>query len=145
MTAVSLISFSLTTLDLSLSAGCPDGTFGNGCAHICNCPGQHVQSCDREDGTCHCKTGWEGSFCDDDVDECASDNLHNCSNSARSVCQNTDGGFTCACKDGFRKDSNGVCIGKFYRTLLRNSIVIFKINKYEGFCVCLCVFNSLLN
>ena len=123
-----------------LFPACPDGTFGDVCKQTCDCHGQHVQSCDHVDGTCHCKAGWEGSSCDDDIDECASDNLNNCSDTTHTVCQNTDGGFTCVCQDGFRKDGKGVCIGKFYRTLFRNSL-FFLTNKYEGFffCVFVCV------
>ena len=98
---------------LSLSAACPEGTFGDGCTQTCDCPGQHVQSCDNVDGTCRCKAGWDGSSCDDDVDECASDNLNDCSDTDHTVCQNNDGGFTCVCQKGFAKNSNDVCIGRF--------------------------------
>ena len=112
------VSVFLTTvfaayISLSLSAACPEGTFGDGCTQTCDCPGQHVQSCDHVDGTCRCKAGWEGSSCDEDIDECASDNLNDCSDTAHTVCQNTVGGFTCVCQEGFKTDSSDVCIGKF--------------------------------
>ena len=111
--SVFLKTVSAAYISLSLSAACPEGTFGDGCTQTCDCPGQHVQSCDHVDGTCRCKAGWGGSSCDEDIDECASDNLNDCSDTDHTVCQNTDGGFTCVCQEGFETDSNDVCIGKF--------------------------------
>ena len=44
-----------------------------------------------------------------DVNECGNDTLHNCHDNA--TCVNTDGSFTCGCKDGFSGDGL-ICEGK---------------------------------
>ena len=37
-----------------------------------------------------------------DIDECSNDTLNNCNvSSGRSVCNNRDGGFNCACRSGY--------------------------------------------
>ena len=47
-----------------------------------------------------------------DIDECAVDELHDCHVYAN--CTNTDGSYSCQCKQGF--DGNGLnCVGKFIR------------------------------
>jgi len=53
---------------------------------------------------------WSGDYCENDVDECSSA-LHNCDNMDRANCANTDGSFTCTCRqfwqgDGYSPNSN---------------------------------------
>ena len=45
-----------------------------------------------------------------DIDECAMD-IDDC-NSTVSVCQNTDGGFDCVCREGFNMSADLDCICK---------------------------------
>lgn len=42
--------------------GCPKGTWGEKCMNKCNC-GKNGE-CDNVDGTCHCKSGFDGVRCD---------------------------------------------------------------------------------
>ncbi|CAK8688435.1 unnamed protein product [Clavelina lepadiformis] len=51
-------------------------------------------------------------FCQSDIDECST-NLHNCHEHAR--CINTEGSFTCECKEGYIGDGvtcTGICLDK---------------------------------
>ena len=43
-----------------------------------------------------------------DIDECADSSTNECSQH----CLNHDGGFSCACDDGYNVDDNGVCRGE---------------------------------
>jgi hypothetical protein len=45
---------------------------------------------------CHCADGWEGTHCDEDVDECNS--METCPNGG--ICRNSHGGFHCDCPAG---------------------------------------------
>ncbi|KAK7476341.1 hypothetical protein BaRGS_00032400 [Batillaria attramentaria] len=88
---------------------CSPGTYGHGCVGKCSCTGEHVESCDRVDGTCHCQTGWTGTVCEVDVDECRQPGTHNCSAQHHEMCQNTNGSFTCICMDNYARDETGMC------------------------------------
>ncbi|KAK7092486.1 hypothetical protein V1264_008224 [Littorina saxatilis] len=101
---------------------CPANTFGEGCTQTCSCSGDNVQSCDHVTGTCRCKAGWEGSSCDADRDECASETSNDCSSALNMRCQNKEGGYTCLCKDGFTKNIGGACIAV---TRLRFMFIIY--------------------
>ena len=46
---------------------------------------------------CKCKPGYNGTHCEQDVDECKTSP---CKNGA--TCTNTVGGFTCQCQQGFQ-------------------------------------------
>ena len=50
---------------------------------------------------CQCPTGYEGTDCDQDIDECATD-ADDCA--AEATCTNTAGGFSCACNAGYSGD-----------------------------------------
>ena len=43
-----------------------------------------------------------------DLDECANDSLNDCHDNA--TCSDTEGSYTCMCKDGYTGDGN-VCAG----------------------------------
>ena len=40
---------------------CPPGTYGNNCAHRCEC--HNSAECDPVSGECICAPGWRGSSC----------------------------------------------------------------------------------
>lgn len=40
---------------------CPDGRFGSGCVHPCNCTGA---PCDKTTGRCNCPAGTSGTHCE---------------------------------------------------------------------------------
>ena len=68
---------------------------------VSNNPCQHGGTCDGTSGTaiCDCSsvTGYDGTTCNDDIDECIASepNVHQCLNSG--ICQNSDGGYDCDC------------------------------------------------
>ncbi|CAF1175880.1 unnamed protein product [Rotaria sordida] len=72
-------------------------TFNNICKNL-NCyHGQCIHDFDR--GKCLCNYGWEGDYCNKNIDECQQGN--NCSKE-HSICQDhIDGYYTCKCDQGF--------------------------------------------
>jgi len=85
---------------------CAGGYYGpmctaclGGASNPCN---GHGACDDGIDGTgfCTCNSGWTGSDCGVDVDECAAG--HDCDVNA--TCTNTPGGFVCVCDDGYDGD-----------------------------------------
>ena len=53
-------------------------------------------------------TGWTGTNCDTDVNECLDANI--CGDEDK-TCVNSVGGYTCVCRSGLTKAANGTCIG----------------------------------
>ncbi|CAO1426574.1 unnamed protein product [Diamesa hyperborea] len=83
---------------------CKEGFSGNGynCSPVCQ------QSCLNggeciEPNVCKCRTGYEGSSCEKDFDECASPS-HGCKNT--SDCVNMPGWYYCKCKPGYETKEN---------------------------------------
>ncbi|XP_046857891.1 neurogenic locus notch homolog protein 1-like isoform X2 [Xenia sp. Carnegie-2017] len=54
-------------------------------------------------GRCICKSGWTGTCCNKDIDECAlsTDNCH-----TKAICTNNNGSFSCKCNSGY--SGNGI-------------------------------------
>lgn len=52
---------------------------------------------------CICKNGFQGEFCDEDIDECDAsvENFENPCNGKGQICSNFRGGFECVCQQGF--------------------------------------------
>ncbi|RUS83482.1 hypothetical protein EGW08_008732, partial [Elysia chlorotica] len=138
----------------SLCEPCDATHFGQDCASTCSCVEANTQDCNDTTGVCTCNTGWSGTNCSVDVDECSaateycpgpndtcanfdgyaecpcdsgfyrslpSDNcqdvnecldtdLNTCSHPR--TCSNTEGSFTCICKDGYL-EVGGVCTVNF--------------------------------
>ncbi|XP_059143588.1 uncharacterized protein LOC131930938 [Physella acuta] len=86
-------------------SACNEGTWGLGCTNTCNCVTSNTQFCDKKSGDCHCKSGWNGSSCEEDIDECKASNI--CY--AHSHCINTPGGHVCSCDDGYVNTNQTSC------------------------------------
>ncbi len=73
-------------------------------------PCHNGSACTDGDNSYNCDctgTGFTGTNCDEDIDECADASLNNCDSNA--TCNNTEGSFTCTCNTGYA--GNGVnCI-----------------------------------
>ena len=68
----------------------------------CVCFVSNTSYCNNVDGTCTCKTGWNGTTCDLDVNECLNKTI--CDDVPNSKCYNLDGSYDCVCDPGYRKD-----------------------------------------
>ncbi|KAH9524463.1 hypothetical protein Btru_054653, partial [Bulinus truncatus] len=88
---------------------CPYRTYGINCSSSCNCHPDHTRYCDKINGTCYCKDGWEGPHCSIDINEC-NKNQNLCNLTNHELCSNTDGSYVCSCQPGFHKDSGNTCI-----------------------------------
>ena len=88
---------------------CTEGTFGDDCSQTCSCITTNTASCNKVDGTCTCNSGWEGSNCQTDINECTRGTA-NCGDNSN--CINSPGSFACQCNAGFVADGDGVCQGE---------------------------------
>ena len=84
----------------SYKCDCDDKYMGTNCEYpnLClssTCDKLNTEHCHMtsEGFVCVCKTGWEGSECRDDIDECLTKNL--CQNGG--TCVNFPGGYSCSC------------------------------------------------
>uniref|UniRef100_A0A8W8N521 Fibrillin-1 n=1 Tax=Magallana gigas TaxID=29159 RepID=A0A8W8N521_MAGGI len=84
---------------------CALNTYGQNCASQCSCDFSNTQLCDKKNGTCYCKEGWQGADCTEDVLECANTTI--CGSNAR--CSETNGSYICNCDVGYKKDAFGSC------------------------------------
>ncbi|XP_070174635.1 fibropellin-1-like [Littorina saxatilis] len=91
----------------SVCQECPEGQFGQNCSNTCNCNSTNTESCDRMNGTCYCKAGWEGVTCDDDVRDCKMNPL-SCSG-PEEECVEAESSFVCRCEDGYFYNTSGLC------------------------------------
>lgn len=119
------LSWDPSWMPLGYTCECNTGYSGNGvvCVDIDDCkkPNSKLKRRCAKHGfctdqgtdfyTCNCDNGWIGQDCDLDENECILGN-DNCGRNA--LCTNTQGSFTCACKDGYsgdaEKSDNGGCI-----------------------------------
>ncbi|KAK3612288.1 hypothetical protein CHS0354_011006 [Potamilus streckersoni] len=92
-------------MDKTTCIPCKFPYYGQNCSSICAC-GQSAKDCDPVKG-CVCIEGWTGTDCDEDVDECQ-ENLKICGDPYK-TCINTNGSYTCRCKDGFHLGVDGLC------------------------------------
>ncbi|XP_046357626.2 uncharacterized protein LOC124135954 isoform X3 [Haliotis rufescens] len=89
---------------------CTSTTFGVNCASQCTCTFANTAFCNFVDGSCTCNTGWNGTNCETNVNECSADPPA-CSG-ANETCRDTSGSFACDCEAGFQKSpDNTQCIG----------------------------------
>ncbi|XP_061188930.1 uncharacterized protein LOC133197100 [Saccostrea echinata] len=83
---------------------CEPPNYGVDCQQTCTC-GKGMDRCDPVTG-CVCKSGWTGSNCDQDVNECT-ENPNICGSDK--ICQNLEGSYSCNCRTGLEKVSDN-CI-----------------------------------
>ncbi|XP_055860776.1 mucin-4-like isoform X7 [Biomphalaria glabrata] len=84
---------------------CVQGLYGANCSSKCLCNPATTSSCDKETGTCTCKSGYTGTYCAEDINEC---NSEPCISTHNSSCENLPGSYVCKCDAGFFKDGS-VC------------------------------------
>lgn len=77
----------------------------------CTC-GENSVSCNITSGSCECKDGWNGTTCDDDINECEGN--YTCPD--YSTCENANGSYNCPCNEGYTKTADEKCIGTKYMT-----------------------------
>lgn len=82
--------------------------WGKNCEQICEC-GIGSSTCDPSRG-CICDSGWQGSNCSIDIDECTV-NPGICQSDQ--LCENLDGSYQCNCQTGFEKSGSN-CQSKTY-------------------------------
>ncbi|KAL3832136.1 hypothetical protein ACJMK2_023807 [Sinanodonta woodiana] len=78
--------------------------YGENCSSVCEC-GMGAKRCDRFKG-CICESGWTGSSCDQDVNECLQ-NPFICNNTLKN-CINSIGSYSCNCITGYEA-TNDTC------------------------------------
>eukprot|EP00105_Crassostrea_gigas_P016588 XP_011434026.1 PREDICTED: fibrillin-2-like isoform X1 [Crassostrea gigas] len=90
--------------DQTTCTACVPPNYGDNCESLCQC-GSGVDRCDSVSG-CVCLSGWAGSRCDQDVDECT-DNPAICGSDK--ICHNLQGSYRCDCRPGYTKNGTN-CI-----------------------------------
>ncbi|KAK0067591.1 fibrillin-3, partial [Biomphalaria pfeifferi] len=76
----------------NICEACSGWTFGSDCNSSCSCHTDNTESCDGLIGNCTCKSGFESTLCDVDINEC----LQNVSPCAENLqCYNTYGSYLC--------------------------------------------------
>ena len=85
-------------------SACDTVHWGVNCNQSCDCT-QNSLSCDPKFG-CKCKAGWNGTYCEVNIDECQGQNP--CK--GLEDCIDTPGSYVCQCKVGYqRNDTTGDC------------------------------------
>ncbi|XP_053386930.1 uncharacterized protein LOC123542087 [Mercenaria mercenaria] len=84
---------------------CTGWTFGDNCMSTCICIKTNTETCDAKTGTCVCEEGWNGTICENDINECANETA--CPK--HSMCYNSDGSYECICNTGYRLMFDGKC------------------------------------
>ncbi|XP_055901448.1 neurogenic locus notch homolog protein 1-like isoform X2 [Biomphalaria glabrata] len=89
---------------------CPPNMYGDNCSIPCSCEiNNTIRGCNSSTGYCSCKSGWRGSDCSVDIDECSQYRYYfPCPDYSR--CYNLPGSYECQCKSGLVLGSNKVCI-----------------------------------
>ncbi|XP_062615400.1 fibrillin-1-like [Saccostrea cucullata] len=87
--------------DQTTCSECDAPYYGEGCSQMCQC-GAGMDRCDPVQG-CVCLTGWTGSDCSHDVNECI---VNQTICGTDKICHNLQGGYRCDCRQGYRKDAD---------------------------------------
>ncbi|WAR05736.1 FBN1-like protein [Mya arenaria] len=89
---------------------CSNGKFGENCAQTCACNMTNTDSCDKVTGNCQCKPVWNGTTCNEDVDECNMGGPGPCAVKKNTTCNNTYGSYECNCVSGYQEDATGCVV-----------------------------------
>ncbi|KAH9523902.1 hypothetical protein Btru_047362 [Bulinus truncatus] len=76
------------------------------CTPSCNCVPDNTANCDLNTHRCICKVGWTLPDCSGDVNECLDSGV-SCPD--LSECHNTDGNYTCVCRNGLHMNGSYQC------------------------------------
>jgi hypothetical protein len=92
------------------SCACISGYAGTPCANIDDCAMHGCVNGECVDGlnmyTCACESGWQGELCDEDVDECAANDMLCGDPLSQGACENSPpGSYTCSCLAGYSGDN----------------------------------------
>lgn len=101
---------------------CSPFTYGEQCLENCTCEKTNSEKCDAVTGTCQCRTGWNGSDCSQDVDECE-EGIRTCNTTLHQVCFNDQGSSHCECLYGGNNLTS--CIRMYYLES-QFSIILYK-------------------
>ncbi|XP_052808202.1 scavenger receptor cysteine-rich type 1 protein M130-like [Mya arenaria] len=82
---------------VNCSRECRQGRYGFGrCDKDCLCISANTIICDHVSGECTCTSGWAGSYCETDINECLTQNI--CPDGMD--CVNQNGSYECTCRPG---------------------------------------------
>ncbi|KAH9488610.1 hypothetical protein Btru_061282 [Bulinus truncatus] len=84
---------------------CDATHYGQNCSNVCRCVVNNSIDCSDTNGTCTCHSGWNGTNCEVDIDECVTNSSY-CSGS-NEKCHNLNGSAECICQVGHYKPSPG--------------------------------------
>ena len=91
---------------------CDATSYGQDCSQTCTCVQPNTLDCDNVNGSCDCKSGWEGATCSDDIDECQDPSY--CSDNFEQ-CNNLNGSAECLCEVGYsRPTPSDSCTGQIF-------------------------------
>ncbi|KAK6959040.1 adhesion G protein-coupled receptor E2, partial [Biomphalaria glabrata] len=82
---------------------CPRGKFGVKCRQTCYCDWTGAKFCHQRTGQCICHTGFQGSLCEEDIDECHTNGATACP-AKFTACENTFGSYNCRCQRGYERN-----------------------------------------
>ncbi|KAH9505488.1 hypothetical protein Btru_057442, partial [Bulinus truncatus] len=85
---------------------CHPNMYDANCTTPCICNANNTFYCESTTGNCICNSGWTGSDCTSDIDECSQDYFI-CPDYSR--CHNLPGTYECRCKPGLTLNSSGIC------------------------------------
>ncbi|XP_059163668.1 EGF-containing fibulin-like extracellular matrix protein 1 [Physella acuta] len=92
--------YKISSIDPNQCEACNATHYGLNCANTCSCNLNNTVDCNDTTGECLCAAGWNGTTCDEDVNECL--NASYCPDYME-VCFNLVGSAECRCEIGFQR------------------------------------------
>ncbi|CAL1534931.1 unnamed protein product, partial [Lymnaea stagnalis] len=103
------VGFQRTTSNAQCQV-CGPNQYGYNCTSQCLCESINTAACNAVNGKCTCKSGWTGTRCELDIDECQT----NYCTAENQICHNQNGSAYCECDVDYKNVSN-ICIALFKR------------------------------